>query len=86
MNKRFLMMSAAAGMLLALSACATRGDIDELRAEIASVRAIAESADQRASAAQAEAQAASAAADRAAADSAEASRKADEIFRAGLRK
>jgi hypothetical protein len=86
MNKRFVTMSVAAAALLTLSACATRGSVDELRSEIASVRAIAEAADQRATAAQAEAQAASAAADRAAADAAEASARADEIFRAGLRK
>jgi hypothetical protein len=86
MTKRVLMLGAAGVMLLTLSACATRGDVDELRSEIASVRAIAQAADQKATAAQAEAQAASAAADIAAADAAEASRKADEIFRAGLRK
>lgn len=86
MTKRVLMLAATGVMLLTLSACATRGDVDELRSEIASVRAIAQAADQKATAAQAEAQAASAAADIAAADAAEASRKADEIFRAGLRK
>ncbi len=86
MTKRFVMMSGAAVMLMALSACTTGGDVDSLRAEIASVRAIAEAADQRSTTALAEAQAASASADRAAADAAEAGRKADEIFRAGLRK
>lgn len=86
MTRNALVIGASAVMLLSLSACATRGSVDELRAEIASVRATAEAADQKATAAQAEAQAASAAADLAAADAAEASRKADEIFRAGLRK
>ncbi len=86
MTKRLVMISCAAVMAMGLSACATRGDVDALRAEIASVRAIAEGADQRSSAALAEAQAASASADVAAAEAAEASRKADEIFRAGLRK
>ena len=75
-----------AGSMLLLAGCSNNSEIDALRSEIASVRAIAEGADQKATAAQAEAAAASAAAEQAAADANVASEKADRIFRANLRK
>ncbi|HRY23110.1 MAG: hypothetical protein H6852_11105 [Geminicoccaceae bacterium] len=86
MTNRFMMTSAAVGLLLALGACSNSNEMDAMKSQIASAQATANAADQKATQALAEAQAASAAADLAAADAAEASRKADEIFRAGLRK
>ncbi|MEZ5862393.1 MAG: Lpp/OprI family alanine-zipper lipoprotein [Geminicoccaceae bacterium] len=86
MTNRYLMMGASVGLLLALGACSNTAEMDSLKSQIASAQATANAADQKATQALAEAQAASAAADLAAADAAEASRKADEIFRAGLRK
>ncbi len=86
MTSRFMMIGASMGLLLALGACSNSEEMDSLKAQISSAQATANAADQKATQALAEAQAASAAADLAAADAAEASRKADEIFRAGLRK
>ena len=86
MTHRFMMIGASVGLLLALGACSDSKEMDAMKAQISSAQATANAADQKATQALAEAQAASAAADLAAADSAEASRKADEIFRAGLRK
>lgn len=76
--KKFVTLAVAAPLFV-LAGCATRGDIDELRSEIAGVRQIAQSADQKATAAQASAA-------QAAADARLASDKADRIFRSGLRK
>ena len=72
--------------LLGLAGCATKGDVDSLRQEIAGVRAVAESADQKATAAQAQAQKAAGDASQAAADARTASEKSDRIFRQNLRK
>ena len=77
---------ALTGSVLVLGGCSNKGEIDALRSEIASVRAIAEGADAKATAAQSEAAAASAAAAQAADDAKVASEKADRIFRANLRK
>ena len=79
-------LAGLAGSMLMLSGCSNNAEIDALRAEIASVRAIAEGADQKATAAQSEASAASAAAADAAEEARVASEKADRIFRANLRK
>lgn len=79
-------MLAVAGPLLVLAGCATNGDVDALRQEIAGVRATAEAADQKATAAQAAAEKAAADAARAAQDAQIAGEKADRIFRQGLRK
>ncbi len=50
---RKLFASAAVLPLLVLGGCATKGDIETLRQEIAGVRAIAQSAEQKAAAADA---------------------------------
>jgi outer membrane murein-binding lipoprotein Lpp len=65
--------------LLALGGCATKGDIESLRTEIAGLRSSIASVDAKATRAEASAQAAEASASAASA-------KADQIFRAGLRK
>jgi uncharacterized lipoprotein NlpE involved in copper resistance len=72
--------------LALVAGCATRGDVDSLRQEIAGVRATAEAADQKATAAQAAAEKAAADASNAAQQAQMASDKADRIFRQGLRK
>ena len=66
---------AAVAALLALGGCATKGDIESLRSEIAGLRSSIESVDAKATRAAAAEASASAA-----------SQKADQIFRAGLRK
>ncbi|MCL6607753.1 MAG: hypothetical protein K6T74_06630 [Geminicoccaceae bacterium] len=83
---RKLVLGAVAAPLLLVGGCATKGDIDSLRQEIAGVRAIAQSAEQKAAAAEAASRQAAADAQRAAQDAAIAGEKADRIFRAGLRK
>jgi hypothetical protein len=83
---RTLVPATVAVALLGLAGCATRGDIEELRSEIAGVRATAQAADQKASQALAESQRAAAAAQQAADDARIAGEKADRIFREGLRK
>ena len=83
-SAKFALMAVASTALL--SACQHGNHHDDVMAEIAAVRAIAEAADQKASAAQAEAQQAAAAADQAAAEAQTAGEKADRIFRANLRK
>jgi len=83
---RKVLTSAAVLPLLVLGGCATRGDIETLRQEIAGVRAIAQSAEQKAAAAEANSRQAAADAQRAAQEAAIAGEKADRIFRAGLRK
>ena len=70
---------AMAAGILALGGCATKGDIESLRTEIAGLRSSIASVDAKATRAEASAQAAEA-------SSAAASAKADQIFRAGLRK
>jgi outer membrane murein-binding lipoprotein Lpp len=81
-----MLMAAAVAPLLLVGGCATRGDVDALRQEIAGVRTIAQSAEQRAAAAEAASQQAAADAARAAQESEMASERADRIFRSGLRK
>ena len=66
--------------LLALGGCATKGDIESLRSEIAGLRSSIESVDAKATRAEAASQGGRSGA------SAAASEKADQIFRAGLRK
>ncbi|MCS6778498.1 MAG: Lpp/OprI family alanine-zipper lipoprotein [Geminicoccaceae bacterium] len=83
--KRIALLAAAAPLVL-LGGCATKGDIETLRQEIAGVRAIAQSAEQKAAAAEANSRQAAADAQRAAQDAQIAGEKADRIFRAGLRK
>ncbi len=65
--------------LLALGGCATKGDVETLRNEIASLRSQQQATDAKATEALAMAQKASA-------DASQAQMKADQIFRAGLRK
>ncbi len=77
---------AALGGVALLAACASPQDIEALRSEIASVRALAEGADRKASEALAAAQQAQEDAAAARAEAQAASEKADRIFRAGLRK
>jgi outer membrane murein-binding lipoprotein Lpp len=81
-----LMPATVAVALLGLAGCATNGDVEALRSEIAGVRATADAADQKATAALAESQKASASADQAAEEARMAGEKADRIFRSGLRK
>jgi hypothetical protein len=78
MNK--LKTAAVIGLaVVGVAGCATKGDIESLRSEIAGVRAVAESADQKATmAAEQSAQAAE--------DAQMAGEKADRIFRSDLRK
>ncbi|MDX6752132.1 Lpp/OprI family alanine-zipper lipoprotein [Geminicoccaceae bacterium 1502E] len=83
--KKFVTL-AVAGPLLLLAGCATKGDVDALRQEIAGVRATAQAADQKATAAQATSEKAAADAARASQDAQMAGEKADRIFRQGLRK
>ncbi|MCB2055563.1 MAG: hypothetical protein KDE35_15140 [Geminicoccaceae bacterium] len=88
MTKLFSRLSllVLAGSMTALAGCSNKAEMDQMRSEIASVRSIAEAADQKATTALEEAQAASAAADQAAEEARVASEKADRIFRANLRK
>lgn len=72
--------------LLALSGCATRGDIETLRSDIAGLRSSIESVDAKASRAEASSQQAAADAARAAADAQAARDASDRMFREGLRK
>jgi hypothetical protein len=83
---RTLAPAAAAVALLALGGCATKGDIESLRSEIAGLRSSIESVDAKATRAEAAAQQAAADAAAAEASASAASQKADQIFRAGLRK
>jgi hypothetical protein len=83
---RTLVPATVAVALLGLAGCATKGDIDSLRSEIAGARAAAESADRKATEALAVSQRAAASAEQAAEDARIAGEKADRIFREGLRK
>lgn len=76
---RKLLPLAAVAPLLALAGCASNSDVEQLRTEIASVRSIAQGADQKATNAQATAQ-------QALQEARLANEKADRIFRQGLRK
>jgi outer membrane murein-binding lipoprotein Lpp len=78
--------AAVAVALLALGGCATKGDIESLRSEIAGLRSSIESVDAKATRADANSQRAAADAAQAEAAANAASQKADQIFRAGLRK
>ena len=72
-------VAVAALSLLALGACASKGDVESVRSEIAGLRSSLDSIDAKASRAETESQ-------RAAADARVAGEKADRIFREGLRK
>jgi outer membrane murein-binding lipoprotein Lpp len=74
-----LMALAIVAPLALLAGCTSNQDIEQLRQEIASVRATAQSADQKATNAQATAQ-------QALEEARLANEKADRIFREGLRK
>ena len=78
--------AAAVAGLLALGGCATKGDIELLRSEIAGLRSSIELVDAKATRAEAASQQAAADAAAAEASANAASQKADQIFRAGLRK
>ena len=86
MVSKKLMSFAAVGALLVASGCSQGHMHEDLSAEIAAVRAIAEGADAKATAAQADAAAAASAASAAADEARLAGEKADRIFREGLRK
>jgi outer membrane murein-binding lipoprotein Lpp len=83
---RVLAPAAVVLALVGLAGCASNGDVEALRSEIAGVRAIAQSADQKATMAAADAQKAAADAAQAAEDARIAGEKSDRIFREGLRK
>ena len=70
----------------ALGGCASRGDVELLRNEVASLRTAQQATDAKATNALATAQKAAADAAQAEASANAASQKADQIFRAGLRK
>ncbi|MFZ1426740.1 MAG: alanine-zipper protein [Geminicoccaceae bacterium] len=72
--------------LLALGGCASRGSVESLREEVASLRTAQQATDAKATNALATAQKAAADAAQAEASADAASQKADQIFRAGLRK
>lgn len=72
--------------LLALSGCASSSSVSSLRDEVASLRAAQQATDAKATNALATAQKAAADAAQAEATANAASQKADQIFRAGLRK
>ena len=74
-----LLTLVAVAPLLAVVGCASNSDVEQLRTEIASVRTIAQAADQKATNAQATAQ-------QALQEARLANEKADRIFRQGLRK
>jgi outer membrane murein-binding lipoprotein Lpp len=76
---RKLVLLATVAPVLAIAGCASNSDVEQLRQEIASVRATAEAADQKATNAQQTAQ-------QALEQSRLANEKADRIFREGLRK
>jgi outer membrane murein-binding lipoprotein Lpp len=76
---RKIVALAAVMPLLALGGCASSSSVEQLRQEVASVRAIAQAADQKATNAQATAQ-------QALQEARLANEKADRIFREGLRK
>ena len=78
--------AAIAVALLALGGCASRGDVESLRNEVASLRTAQQATDAKATNALATAQKAAADAAQAEASASAASQKADQIFRAGLRK
>ena len=83
---RILAPVAAVTALAALGGCATKGDVEQLRSEIAGLRSSIEAVDAKATRAEATAQQAAADASAAEASANSASQKADQIFRAGLRK
>ncbi len=78
--------TAVAISLLALAGCASKGDIETVRNEIAGLRSSIESVDAKATRAEADAQKAAADAASAEANARTAGDKADRIFREGLRK
>jgi uncharacterized lipoprotein NlpE involved in copper resistance len=86
MRKTVLTTTLLFGSLVLLGGCASRGDVEALRSEIAGVRATAQAADEKATRALAAAEEAKADAAAAREEAAAASEKADRIFRAGLRK
>ena len=77
---------AAVATLLMLGGCATKGDVEELRSEIAGLRSSIEAVEAKAARAESAAQQAATDAAAAEASASAASQKADQIFRAGLRK
>ncbi len=84
---KLLAIVPAAATLLALGGCATKGDVDQLRSDIAGLRSQVEATDARAAQAQAEAQ--QAAAHQAAAAQAPArpaAPPADQAYRRSLQK
>jgi murein lipoprotein len=81
---KLLAIVPAAATLLALGGCATKGDVDQLRSDIAGLRSQVEATDARAAQAQAEAQQAAAAA--AQANARPAAPPADQAYRRSLQK
>jgi hypothetical protein len=77
---------ATASFLALAAACASTGDVDNVRDDSVETRRIAEAADAKAAAAAADAAAARAAAEAAAKDAKEANEKADRIFQRSLHK
>lgn len=86
MKKLYSLAPVAAVAVLALGGCASKGDIESLRTEVSGLRSSIESIDAKATRAEAAAQKAAADAAAANASASAASQKADQIFRAGLRK
>lgn len=83
--KRYLAVSALLAPL-ALGACASQTEVDELRSELSKAQAAAEAAKAEAAAAKSEAAAATARAEAAEKAAADSSRKADRMYSRSLRK
>jgi hypothetical protein len=79
-------LATACALALTAAACASTGDVDNVRDDSMETRRLAEAADAKASLAAADAAAARAAAEAAAKDAKEANEKADRIFQRSLKK
>jgi hypothetical protein len=79
-------LATACALSLTAAACASTGDVDNVRDDSMETRRLAEAADAKANAAAADAAAARVAAEAAAKDAKEANEKADRIFQRSLHK
>lgn len=81
-----IQLAAAAVVAVSLAGCATTGDVDELRAELARVSGTADQAAADAASAKADAAAARSAAEDAAASASETNEKLDRMFKKSMYK
>jgi hypothetical protein len=82
----FRAIAAASVLFLSAAGCASKGNVDTVRADAEEARRLAEEADAKATLAAADAAAARTAAEAAAKDAQEANTKADRIFQRSLKK